>query len=314
MYDPRPVELVYPRLFPTQSHDIINGARDDALVAFWKGIEERPGAVLRLADQFIDSIVRAFGHEACRTMNEGFSRWNSSAVCSAMNEFVEVVARYAYDACEIHHVYNGYTPWRQDDFVNRTNSRMRSSDVMKEHVAERATTTLRMTLLSAESARISPDHDVEAPSNLSNAPDPIPMLKGWRGGLPISQPRQENTAPTPHATPMPGVESLKPGSNSVDEPASIIPADTIPADDSQAENTHHQNNLVRDRSRLLKNYKAATGNPNDHRIYRHTAKTINVYKPQFYDWKNGKLPDTSDITRRLEEFLKDLRPIPENRA
>lgn len=199
MYDPRPVELDYPRLFPTQSHDIINGARDDALVAFWKGIEERPGAVLRLADQFIDSIVRAFGHEACRTMNEGFSRWNSSAVCSAMNEFVEVVARYAYDACEIHNVYNGYTPWRQDDFVNRTNSRMRSSDVMKEHVAERADTALRMTLLSAGPAPISPNHQVK---KLSDAPDPIPTLKGWRGGLPVSKHTQEaNTAPMPDATP-----------------------------------------------------------------------------------------------------------------
>jgi len=71
--------------------------------------------------------------------------------------------------------------------------------------------------------------------------------------------------------------------------------------------------LVEHRRKLLAEYKLATGNPADLRIY--TASNSGIYKPEFYQWKNGKLPEGSKITKRFEAFLKSKRrPVRRNPA
>jgi len=63
------------------------------------------------------------------------------------------------------------------------------------------------------------------------------------------------------------------------------------------------------RAILLSEYKAATGNPSNKSIYE--ASNSGIYKPEFYQWVNGELPDKSRVTKRFEAFLKARRkPIP----
>jgi hypothetical protein len=67
---------------------------------------------------------------------------------------------------------------------------------------------------------------------------------------------------------------------------------------------------VERRAKLLSDYKAATG-AKDYHIF--TATNSGIHKPEFYQWKNGRLPDKSKVTKRFEAFLKaKKRPIRRN--
>ncbi|HEY2473037.1 MAG TPA: hypothetical protein VGI45_34970 [Terracidiphilus sp.] len=55
------------------------------------------------------------------------------------------------------------------------------------------------------------------------------------------------------------------------------------------------------RAALLDEYQRTT-RVNDYQIYN--ALKPPIHKSEFYDWKKGKLPDTSKTTKRFEAFLK----------
>lgn len=70
--------------------------------------------------------------------------------------------------------------------------------------------------------------------------------------------------------------------------------------------------LVARRMGLLSEYKSATKNPSNRRIY--TAKNSNIHKPQFHEWLKGLLPETSQTCINFERFLREKKPpIPRNR-
>jgi hypothetical protein len=56
------------------------------------------------------------------------------------------------------------------------------------------------------------------------------------------------------------------------------------------------------RRALLQAYKRATGIASDKRIYESDAP---IHKPQFYDWRKGKLPESSATAENFERFLLD---------
>jgi hypothetical protein len=65
---------------------------------------------------------------------------------------------------------------------------------------------------------------------------------------------------------------------------------------------------VERRRQLLDEYKAATGNPSNKQIYE--AENSSIYKPQFYEWRDGRLPASSATTFNFERFLHEKkRPI-----
>jgi hypothetical protein len=66
---------------------------------------------------------------------------------------------------------------------------------------------------------------------------------------------------------------------------------------------------IRRRVILLEEYKAATGNPSNKRIYE--AQNSGLHKPQFIKWRRGELPNTSATTQNFERFLRERKlPIP----
>jgi len=70
---------------------------------------------------------------------------------------------------------------------------------------------------------------------------------------------------------------------------------------------HLQTEVAR-RETLLSEYKAATGASNK-KIYE--ARNSGIYKPEFYQWRDGRLPANSVTAKRFEAFLKaKKRPIP----
>jgi hypothetical protein len=90
-----------------------------------------------------------------------------------------------------------------------------------------------------------------------------------------------------------------------DEPRALENLSTVPGKELKS--------LVVHRRELLAEYKQATGNPPDQRIY--TAANSGIYKPQFYQWRDGRLPAKSKISRRFEAFLRARRkPIPRQTA
>ncbi len=60
------------------------------------------------------------------------------------------------------------------------------------------------------------------------------------------------------------------------------------------------------RAKLLLDYKAATTNPSNKRIYQ--ARNSPIHKPQFYKWLKGSLPSTSATTINFERFLRERKP------
>jgi hypothetical protein len=64
------------------------------------------------------------------------------------------------------------------------------------------------------------------------------------------------------------------------------------------------------RAALLSEYIRATG-ANDYQIYN--AQNSFIHKPEFYQWKKGKLPEKSKTAKKFEAFLKaKRRPIRKN--
>lgn len=57
---------------------------------------------------------------------------------------------------------------------------------------------------------------------------------------------------------------------------------------------------------LLAEYKSATGNPANKRIYE--ARNSGIHKPQFYQWRRGELPADSATSRNFERFLREKKP------
>ena len=67
--------------------------------------------------------------------------------------------------------------------------------------------------------------------------------------------------------------------------------------------------IIERRRKMLSDYKAATGNPSEQRIYK--ASNSGIHKPEFLKWKDGRLPEGSKTTKRFEQFLKAKKsPIP----
>ncbi len=60
------------------------------------------------------------------------------------------------------------------------------------------------------------------------------------------------------------------------------------------------------RKRLLAEYKAATHNPSNKKIYE--ARNSGIYKPQFYQWLDGTLSAHSATAVNFERFLTNKKP------
>ena len=60
------------------------------------------------------------------------------------------------------------------------------------------------------------------------------------------------------------------------------------------------------RESLLREYKAATKEPSNKRIYE--ASNSGIHKPQFYEWINGVLPADSATAINFERFLRMKKP------
>lgn len=60
------------------------------------------------------------------------------------------------------------------------------------------------------------------------------------------------------------------------------------------------------REQLLADYKAATDNPPNTKIY--SARNSGIHKPQFYEWVRGELPASSQTAINFERFLREKKP------
>ena len=80
---------------------------------------------------------------------------------------------------------------------------------------------------------------------------------------------------------------------SEEEPADLEPEPTKEA-------------LAASRKQMLEKYKQATGNPSNKSIYE--AKNSMIYKPEFYKWRKGELPQNSSTTVNFERFLNSAHP------
>jgi hypothetical protein len=81
------------------------------------------------------------------------------------------------------------------------------------------------------------------------------------------------------------------------------------AQKASAEPETESNPEVARRAALLAEYKAATRNVSNKRIYE--AQNSGIHKPEFYRWVSADLPDTSIPARRFERFLASKKmPIP----
>ena len=66
---------------------------------------------------------------------------------------------------------------------------------------------------------------------------------------------------------------------------------------------------IQRRAKLLEAYKTATGIRANQRIYQ--AKNSGIHKPQFYEWRSGKLASESATAINFERFLSAKKvPIP----
>ena len=91
-------------------------------------------------------------------------------------------------------------------------------------------------------------------------------------------------------------------------PGMVTVVTTQPQQDAAKESSPLpiENAEVQRRAQLLAEYKSATGNPSNKRIYE--ANNGGIYKPEFYRWLAGKLPSDSATTIAFERFLKNKKP------
>jgi hypothetical protein len=82
----------------------------------------------------------------------------------------------------------------------------------------------------------------------------------------------------------------------------LVPDDPTPEPPA----SRSSSSTVQRRAVLLDEYKQATGNPADHKIY--TADNVPIHKPEFYEWKNGTLSDDSATTINFERFMSEKKP------
>lgn len=91
------------------------------------------------------------------------------------------------------------------------------------------------------------------------------------------------------------------------DPSIALPPATQPLGDTEAPDAE-----IHRRKGLLSEYKAATGEPSNKRIYE--ATNSEIHKPQFHRWLRGLLPVDSATTINFERFLREKRPpIPRKR-
>ena len=93
------------------------------------------------------------------------------------------------------------------------------------------------------------------------------------------------------------VADLLSGSAPVSAPM-IASSESLPG--TQAADEVHR------RATLLEQYKEATGDPSNRQIY--TAKNSNIHKPQFYEWRDGRLSSDSQTCQNFERFLREKKP------
>jgi hypothetical protein len=82
-----------------------------------------------------------------------------------------------------------------------------------------------------------------------------------------------------------------------DNSAGLEPKQGMPANDSVE---------IERRRKLLAEYKAATGDSPDYRIYN--ANNSGIHKPEFYKWKKGILSAQSTTAANFERFLREKKP------
>lgn len=75
---------------------------------------------------------------------------------------------------------------------------------------------------------------------------------------------------------------------------------------SSAPNNSPDTPVIASRRQLLEEYKAATEDPSNKRIYG--ASNSGIHKPQFYQWQKGNLSAHSTTTKNFERFLRAKRP------
>ena len=95
------------------------------------------------------------------------------------------------------------------------------------------------------------------------------------------------------------------GGNGAAAPSAKLPVPVFPGSDGAV------SLLAGSRQALLGEYKAATGDPPNKRIYE--AKNSGIHKPEFYEWLRGELQSESETTRNFERFLRAKKPpVPRN--
>jgi hypothetical protein len=99
---------------------------------------------------------------------------------------------------------------------------------------------------------------------------------------------------------------LPSGTNEGVKEAKPLAPTTAPKQSDSPEPTDQSMTEIKRRSKLLEEYKEATGNIPDYQIYN--AKNAGIHKPEFYDWKKGKLPRHSVTARKFEQFLREKKP------
>jgi len=127
------------------------------------------------------------------------------------------------------------------------------------------------------------------------AASPVAPAVAASGGsnLPLSPPLQSEARGEVEI----GGTSLSPGERSAEPQPEAATANATTARDTD---------LLRKRARQLAEYKAATGNPSNKKIYE--ARNSGIHKPEFYKWLRGDLPANSATCINFERFLREKKP------
>jgi len=92
-----------------------------------------------------------------------------------------------------------------------------------------------------------------------------------------------------------------------DYPAiTLVPTETAPSQPVSENASNGERPEVDRRAALLAEYKTATKNPPNKRIYE--ARNPGIHKPEFYEWVNGTLPTESATAISFERFLREKKP------